>query len=336
MAFSGSRNYTESYTAASIIARSLKRLGVMDAGESVDSTEESDALEVLNLIVKEWNAKGADIWLRKTGHLFLPDPGTVGSYTFGTSGTALFTQQYYVTTLAAAASASATTITVTDDTNISTTDVILVENDDGTLTDTTVNGAPSSNSVTLTAGLDGAAAAGNIVYSWPTTDSVSDKISNIVYVSRRSTNTDNAATNAGYMEGTDSPVRIIGEDEYRSLSTKLQTGVPVSVYLRQAAVNPEIFVWPTGGTDDHHSLVIEYISYFQDLDATTNNLDISPEGVNALSWQLAWELSPEYGLGITEKRDLKSTMREKVDDYFDFMVEDAAVSFSTNYMERRR
>lgn len=331
MAFSGSRNYSESYTAASIIARSLKRLGIMDAGESVDSTEQTDALEVLNLIVKEWSARGADVWLRKTGHLFLPDPGTVGSYSFGTSGTGLFTQQYYTTTLASAAASGATTIVVTDDTNMSSTDVILVENDDGTLTDTTINGAPSSNSVTLTAGLDAAAAAGNIVYSWPTSDNVDDKVANLVYVSRRVTNTDNAATNAGFMEGIDSPVGMIGEEEYRSLSTKLQTGAPVSVYLRQAAVNPELFIWPTGGTDNHHSLVIEYNTYFQDLDATTNNLDLPPEGFNALSWQLAWELAPEYGLSPQERSMLRTLSEDKVETFFDSMVEDASVVFAMEY-----
>ena len=107
MAFSASWNYTESYTAANIIERAVKRLGVMDAAESINAAEQTDALVVLNLIVKEWSGRGADVWLRNTGHLFLPSPGTVGSYTVGTSGTAKFTSLYYVTTLAAAASAAA-------------------------------------------------------------------------------------------------------------------------------------------------------------------------------------------------------------------------------------
>lgn len=335
MAFSSSWDYTESYTAANIILRALARIGILDMAEGVNSNEETAALVVLNLIVKEWSARGADVWLRKTGHLFLPDPGETASYTFGTSGTGYFTSLYYVTTMAAAASSTDTTITVTDDTNMSDTDIILVENDDGSLTDTTISGAPSANSVTLAAGLDDDVAAGNIVYSWPTTSNINDKVANIVYANRRLTNTDNAATDAGFMEGIDSPIRIIGESEYRALSTKLQTGAPVSVYLRQAAVNPELFVWPTGGTDDHHSIVIEFNTYFQDLDATTNNLDLPPEGANALAWQLAAELAPEYGLSIQEQRNLKSLADEKVETFFDYMVEDAPVTFSTNYMRPR-
>src|SRR3990167_12042 len=133
MAFSASRDYTESYTAASIIERAIKRLGVMDANETIDEDEEADGLVVLNLIVKEWMTHGAEVWLRDTGHLFLTGPGTVSKYTFGTSGTAAFTSGYYVTTLAASASATATALTVTDDTNMSNAHVILVEQDDGSL-----------------------------------------------------------------------------------------------------------------------------------------------------------------------------------------------------------
>lgn len=327
MAFSNSRDYAESYTAANIIERAVKRLGVMDAAESIATAEQTDALVVLNLIVKEWSARGADVWLRSTGHLFLPSPGTVGSYTVGTSGTAKFTSLYYVTTLATAANAAATALTVTDDTNMANADVILVEQNDGTLKATTINGAPAANVVTLASGLASAAAAGNIVYSWPTANNISAKITKLVHAARRITNTDNAATNAGFMEGTDSPLSIIGEDEYRLLSTKLQTGIPVSIHHRQKAVNPELFVWPTGGSGNVHSLVLDYNTYIQDLDATSNNLEIPGEGINALAWQLAHELAPEYGLSRDERLLLKSEAREKVNDFFDFQVEDASVIF---------
>lgn len=332
MAFSASWNYTESYTAANIIERAVKRLGVMDAAETIATAEQTDALVVLNLIVKEWSAKGADVWLRNTGHLFLPSPGTVGSYTVGTSGTAKFTSLYYVTTLAADANASATTLTVTDDTNMSDTDVILIEQNDGALKATTISGAPAANSVTIAAGLAVAAASGNIVYSWPTTRNIAAKITKVLNAARRITNTDNAATNAGYMEGIDSPISIVGEEEYRLIPQKLQTGVPVSLHHRQKAVNPELFVWPTGGSGNVHSIVLEYNAHIQDLDGTTNNLEIPPEGVNALAWQLAHELAPEYGLPILERQLLKAEAKQKVDDFFDFQTEDASVMFG---VERR-
>lgn len=328
MAFANSWDYTESYTAASVIERALKRLGVMDASESVGTDEQTDALEVLNLILKEWSAEGADVWLRNTGHLFLTSPGTKASYSFGTSGTAKFTSQYYVTTLAADAAASATALTVTDDTNISDTDILLVELDDGTLHATTVSGSPTANAVTAASGLTSAASSGNIVYTWPTSSSISYKPSKIIHVARRLTNTDNDDIDAGYMEGQDTPLEIVGEQEYRLLSQKLQTGIPVSVFHREETKNPELFVWPTGGAGDWHSLVLEHLTYPQDADATTSNIDIPPEGLNALVWQLAAELAAEYGLTESEQKRLWTVATSKRENFFDYMVEDASVIFA--------
>ena len=331
MAFSGSTDYVESFTAASVIERALKRLGVMDASEPVDTTEQTDALAVLNLIVKEWSARGADVWLRNTGHLFLTSPGTVDGYTLGTSGTANFTSLYYTTTLASSAAAGATALTVTDDTNMSDTDILLVEQDDGTLHATTISGAPSSNSVTAATGLASSASSGKAVFSWPTTASIADKPTKIVYAARRMTNLSNASTNEGYMEGLDSPINIVGEDEYRSLSDKLTTGVPVSLFHKQEPVNPKILIWPTGGAGNHHTLVLEYNTYFQDLDTTTDNLDIPAEGANALAWQLAAELSAEYGIPEQEKRNLWGIATQKVEQFLDYQVEDASVFFARGY-----
>ncbi len=328
MALSSSTNYIESYTAANVIERALKRLGVYDASETINSTEESDALVVLNLIVKEWTVRGADVWMRNTGHLFLPSPGTKDSYTVGTSGTATFTSQYYTTTLAAAVAAAGTALTVTDDTNMTANDVLLIEQDDGTLHETTISGTPSANSVTAAGGLASAAASGNIVYNWPTTDNITDKITKIIHASRRITNTDNAATNAGFMEGIDTPVNIIGEQEYRLLSTKLQTGVPVSLHHRQEPINPRIYLWPTGGSGRVHSIVIDFNSFIQDLDSTANNLDLSAEGANALVWNLAAELASEYGLPLNERQYLETKSESKINAFLDFQVEDAPVVFS--------
>jgi hypothetical protein len=219
-------------------------------------------------------------------------------------------------------------LTVTDDTNMANADVILVEQDDGTLHKTTLNGSPSSNAITLTAGLAKAASAGNAVYTWPAAATITHKLVKLINVNRRVTDFSNVAINAGYMEGLDTPINIIGDIEYQSFPTKLQTGIPVNVHLRQETVNPELYAWPTGGTGKVHSLVIEYNAYLQDLDASSNNLDIPAEGVNAVCWAFASEMGPEYGLTEAELRRLERTAQRKIDKFLDFQVEDAPVVFS--------
>jgi len=72
MALSGSKSY--SITRADIIEGALRKLGTYDQGEPVDGNETSAANTSLNLMVKEWVARGIDIWLREEVTLFLqPD-----------------------------------------------------------------------------------------------------------------------------------------------------------------------------------------------------------------------------------------------------------------------
>lgn len=328
MATSGSYNYTESVSATTLIDMALRRIGVLGSGVTNSSTEEADAIEALNFIVKEWTNQGADIWTRKTGILFLKSAGEVRSYTVGTSGTASFATDYAMTTLSADAAASATTITVTDDTNIADTNIILVEEDDGTFTVDVVSGAPSSNSVTLTTGMGTAASSGNYVYTWTaTTSEITHKIVDILHVTRKLQDDTDDDTNTTTMPGLESNVRIIGESEYRSLSDKLETGAPTQLFHRTGPVTSELFVWPTGG-DGYDKLIIEYVAHMEDIDAAANNFDLLPGGFNALTFQLAYELSFEYGLPDPEKRRLKSEAEQKKEDFFNSTIEDASVVFA--------
>src|SRR5689334_7536493 len=149
MAVSNSYNYTDSFTAANVINRALMKLGVRDADETIDSTEETNALAVLNLIVKEWAADGADIWLRDTMNLVLTSK----------SKNTYFTDADYfmfglnVTQLNGAAAATATTIVVDNVSNISSGYYIFIKLADNTIHATTVNGSPSGSTVTLTTAL---------------------------------------------------------------------------------------------------------------------------------------------------------------------------------------
>jgi hypothetical protein len=69
MAVSGSKDY--SITRADIIEAALRKIGEYDAGEAVPGDETAAAAVALNLMVKEWVARGADIWLRDEITLFL-------------------------------------------------------------------------------------------------------------------------------------------------------------------------------------------------------------------------------------------------------------------------
>ena len=330
MALSGSYNYTESVSAATLIALALRRLGVLGVSETINATEEANALITLNLIIKEWTSEGIDIWLRKQGYLFLESPGEFTSYTVGTSGNASFTSAYAMTTLAADAAASATSITVTDDTNISDADVILVKQADGTFAVDAVSGAPSANVVTLTTGIasDTTASSGALVYSWATSSNISAKIDSLIYVARKFEDTTGDDTNTTLKPGQEIEVDIVGEWEYRDSATnRLQTGAPTFIFHRPTHDQSRLLIWPTGG-GGYDKLAIQYRTHMQDLDAKTDTIDLPPEGLNPLAWQLAAEMASEYGVSEREMARLWNIAESKKNTFIDGTTEDASVIFS--------
>lgn len=325
MALSNSYDYTSTFTAASLIALALRRLGVYDPAESVDSTEQTNALQVLNLVVKELANKGISVHLRDTMYLFLTSK-TTGTYT--TSSNYLVTS-HNTTQLNGGGSSGASTITVDNDDAISSGDTIIIKLSDGTMQVTTVNGAPAANVVTLTAPLSGDASDDAYVYTFVAstaryTGVIDHVISAYVVRSDSTTLTDNVG-------GLSTELRVAGDTEYHELSQRLQTGVPSTIHHRRGVTDSTFFVWPVGGQVDVDRIEMVVVKPIMDLDATTNELAIPPALHNALGWQLAAELASEYGIPDGEQRRLWLIADSKLQDFLDANREDASVIFEIGY-----
>ncbi len=104
-------------------------------------------------MVKEWVARGIDIWLRADVTLFL-QPDTQ-SYLLGSTNAAL---SFVETTLRSAAGASAVVIPVTSSTGMTAADKIGVKLNDNTIHWTTIVSVDTATQVTITTGLASAAA----------------------------------------------------------------------------------------------------------------------------------------------------------------------------------
>lgn len=83
MATSGSTDF--SATANDIIRGALRLIGVTEPGEAPSSSEASDALSALNMMVKSWQADGINLWRTSEGSLTLVQ--SQATYTMGGSGT---------------------------------------------------------------------------------------------------------------------------------------------------------------------------------------------------------------------------------------------------------
>lgn len=301
MAVSGSKNFT--VTRTDIIGAALRKVGAFDSGDSIPASDSDDCSLALNLMIKEWSARGIDVPWREAVTLFL-QPDTQ-SYTIGPSGDHA-TASYRETTLSSAAIAGATTISLASTSGMSNSDYIGIKLDDGSIHWTTISNVAGT---TIASGLASAAASGNSVYSYTTK---ANRPQRVVYAHRRDS------------DDQDTPVDPIGEIAYRGLSQKGAAGPVNQVYYQPTLTNGTLFVWPANaGGDDKLILICQPL--VDDFDAASDNPHFPIEWGNAIVWNLAVEIAPEYGVSVRDRLALKAEANGKLETVLDYDVENASV-----------
>jgi hypothetical protein len=302
-----SNSYDFSATATNLITDALVIAGVIRAGQTISSAQESVGLRSLNLMVKAWQGESIGMWLNQEIALFQSKGGFV--YDIGPSGdhaTASWVKQE----LASAATSGASTITVDDDDGISDADIIGVELDSGVIDWDVINGTPASNVITLTSTLDGAAAVDNHVYTYTSLTQRPLQLIEVRLVRG---------------DGSEIPLEIVSRAEYMALNDKDATGTPNQVYYDKQLTNGKLYVWQACGN------VKEYIKFtgkypVEDFDAAANTADFPQEWFEAITYNLAIRLAPQFDRKIDtatlllaiQLKDIASGFdREETSVYFD-------------------
>jgi hypothetical protein len=306
MALSGSKDY--SITRADIIAGALRKLGAYDQGEAIPGDETSAADVSLNLMVKEWVARGIDIWLRDEITLFL-QPDTQ-SYSLGTAHA---TASYVETTLSAAEASGQTVISVTSSTGMTAADNVGIKMDDDTIHWSTIASVDSGTQITINDATDDDAASGNKVYAYTTK---AGRPTKLTFAYRSDVN------------GFDTEVELIGENAYRSQSNKASAGPPVEAWYHPTMTTGTLYVWPVDGGANWDKLVLVAQYYPDDFDSASDNPEFPIEWSNTLIWNLAAELASEYGIPEREQGRLWRIAEHKLSELLDYDTENASVIFA--------
>lgn len=310
MAVSGSKNY--SITRAGIIEGAYRKTGLFDAGEPLSGDDTAAAVQALNLMVKEWVARGIDIWLRDEVTLFL-QPGT-REYAMGTANA---TTTFVETTLSAAEALGQTVISVTSSTGMTAADFVGIKQDDDSIHWTTIVSVDSSTQITITLATTAAAASGKAVYAYTTKAGRPQKL---LHAYRRDVN------------GYDTEVEIIGETDYRQQSNKGSEGPPVECWYQPTLDTGQLYVWPVDGGANWDKLVLSAQFLPDDFDSASDNPEFPIEWGNTLVWNLAAELAPELGIPRNDALDLRRTAEHKLNDALDYDTENASVEFGMDLM----
>lgn len=294
MALSNSQNF--GVTRDDLIKAGMQHIGALEDGGTPTATQLSEGALLLNMLIKHLQADEIQLWIRKSGYIF--PVSDVSKVLLGAEG-GNAASAYTYTTTSAAAIAGASTITVTSISGISTTDVIGIELSDSSMQWTTVNGAPSGSTITLTAVLTGAVSSGANIYSYTTANKLTCPAEVEEAFRRRSS------------DNTDVPMIAISDQEYNQLASKTEEGIPVQWFYDQTLGlsssgypgNGDFYFWPRF-QDGDHVIVIRFNKFLDDLDGATDNVEFPQLWFLPLMVGLAWLLAPKHGIPLKERQML--------------------------------
>lgn len=311
MATSGSVDF--SVTRNELIETAMKTAGVIGEGETPNATQLSEVAILLNMIVKARMSDGMPLWALKTGYI-LPVTGT--SQVLLGAGGGHATASYVSTTTSAAASSGASTITVTSATGIANGYYIGIEQSDSTMHWTTVSGAPSGTTVTLTAVTTASVASGATVYCYQTKLQRPLRI-----IDAYCLYTTSSARN---------PITVIAKDDYWRLGNLTSTGTPVQIYYDPQLDNGIFYVYPrfTGG---ENVIQITFHRPFEDFDAANDTPDFPQEWYLAIMAELAYWCGIKYGVGLEERAALKNVHQETLAQALSNGSEQSSLRFVPDY-----
>ena len=293
MALSASTNFTANRD--EIVTSSLRIVNAVAAGETPSADEASDANQALNMMLKSWEADGLHLAARRRVSVLLEKNKSL--YTLSTSGDyATYSENLNATTVKVNAAALATSIDVTTTTGMTAGDFVAFVMNDGNLHKTTIATVVDGDTITIVTGLSAASALGRRV--WWFTNKCARPQRVLQAFTRSSADLDTLVT-------------LVSQQEYWALSKKSNDGRVNQVYYDPQILAGHLYVWPeTDTVTNKLELIVQ--KPFDDLDASTNNIELPTEWLNAIKFNLALMLSYEYGLsGSMHDRIERRAMMEK-------------------------
>lgn len=293
-----------------IVTEALRLLNVVDDFDDATQKEITTGSRSLNMMIKAWQAQGIHLWKYEEIVVFLEKNKT--KYTLSSSGDhACLLDDFNSTTTTATSSSGATTLTVSSITGIADGDNIGIELTDGTSQWTTVSGTPLGNTVTLTAALTGSVNSGAYIYSY------TNKIQKPLRLD------DARKRNAS---GTETKMTIVARDTYFQLPNKSSQGSVIQLHYNPKVSSGNLYIYPsTNDVTDTIRATVEYP--IEDFDSSTNNADFPVEWTEALVYNLAMRLAPQYGVYGVELQSIAVMAEQFKQDLLDWDQEYTTVQF---------
>lgn len=260
-----------------IIRQAALMVGAVGANVAMQSRIHLDFAFMLNAIVKRWQAKGIHLWTVSEATLF-PEPGQI-MYTAGTGATDHIAETVYDTTLDGAEATGQTTLSVTSTTNMTVGDKIGVLLDDNTWHWSTISSLVAGDTVTIADALPSDAASGSEVF-WYTAN-----------IARPLKITDYRSE--AISDGTVVPLTLSSRFHYNGLSGKETAGSFQHAFYETRLNTGNIYLYQVPSTVTH-LVKFTWWKPIEIFSTGANSPDLPAEQVQALIFNLAFAMSPQY------------------------------------------
>ena len=103
----------------------------------------------------------------------------------------------------------------------------------------------------------------------------------------------------------DVPMTLLSRLDYDQLSNKASNGVPTQFFYDYQATEGTLYVWPAASSNTN--IVVTYHKPFDDMDSNVDSLDFPQSWQEAVKWNLAMRLAPEFGRQVTQEIAILAT-----------------------------
>ena len=285
MATSGSVNFTQ--TRNEIIQDALALVGAYGVGRTISSEDIVFTNNLLNKMIKAWQARGLHLWAEEDAYLFVAD--NTGRYVLSnatSSARAAYETDTVITQLNGGFAATDTALTVDTTTGMSTSDIIGIVLDSDVVHWTTISTIPSSTTLTIASGLATAAADNSHVYTFTSRINRPLKIHSV----RKVTGIDTGSTSTQ----TATALTQLSHTDFMELPSRNTNGSPTHYYYNPDLDSGSLYLYPRPDDPDMY-FSFSFSRMLEDFDASTDNADFPSEWLETITYQLAVRLATAFG-----------------------------------------
>ena len=131
----------------------------------------------------------------------------------------------------------------------------------------------------------------------------------------------------------DIPVLLLSKQEYNVLGSKYSTGTANSIFYDVKALNGILYVYLTPDLNAHTNLELHLVVQLplNDLSSALDTPDFPNEWMNCLVWNLADQLSIEYGVPMNYRQEIMARAILYRNQLTDWDVESSSTFFSPDF-----